>query len=312
VQGFGGNQDIHSLQASVRRNFTKRFSFTGAYTWIKVMSLSGRSSIFDDRYRNWQATYPGGTPMWATFTYVYQAPNLSQILHFKPIKWVTDNWEVAGVTQLKSNTRTVYPTINFANTNATDQVTPNATGTSGEGARLMIVGDPNLPSDQVSFKGGYTTACKSNESPDKNPCSIIGANGTPGNSLFNNAAFAIPLPCSRTPQSNPRLGIGQNMSCFGNAGAGQLLTIPGTRVDNWDMTFTKRFPFKSEQRQLLFRAEIYNIFNHTQFLGASLGQSYDWKSYKADGTLTPTNGGTGRYTSAAAPRIMSLALRFQF
>ena len=42
------------------------------------------------------------------------------------------------------------------------------------------------------------------------------------------------------------------------------------------MTFTKRFPFKSEQRQLLFRAEMYNIFNHTQFLGASIGQSYNW------------------------------------
>jgi hypothetical protein len=137
-------------------------------------------------------------------------------------------------------------------------------------------------------------------------------NGTPGNALINNAAFMIPLPCSLTPQANPRLGIGQDMSCFGNAGAGQLLTIPGTRVNNWDMTFTKRFPFKSEQRQLLFRAEMYNIFNHTQFLGASLGQSYSWAPYKADGSLVPTNGGTGRYNNAAAPRIMSLALRFQF
>ena len=80
VQGFGANQDIHSLQASVRRNFTKRFSFTGAYTWIKVMSLQGgRSDIFEDKYRNWGPSYPGGTPMWAMFTYVYQAPNLSQI-----------------------------------------------------------------------------------------------------------------------------------------------------------------------------------------------------------------------------------------
>jgi hypothetical protein len=300
VQGFGANQDIHSLQASVRRNFTKRFSFTGAYTWIKVMSLQGgRSDIFEDKYRNWGPSYPGGTPMWAVFTYVYQAPNLSEIVGFKPLKWVTDNWELSGVTQLKSNIRTTYPTINFSNTNSTDLSLPNATGTTGEGARLILVGNPNLPSDQVSFKGGSTT-------------SNIGVNGTPGNALINNAAFQIPLPCSLTPQTNPRLGIGQDMSCFGNAGAGQLLTIPGTRVDNWDMTFTKRFPFRSEQRQLLFRAEMYNIFNHTQFLGASLGQSYSWAPYKADGSLVPTNGSTGRYNSAAAPRIISLALRFQF
>ena len=140
---------------------------------------------------------------------VYQAPNLSQIVGFKPLKWVTDNWELSGVTQIKSNIRTAYPTVNFSNTNSTDLSLPNATGTSGEGARLLLVGNPNLPSDQVSFKGGSTT-------------SNIGVNGTPGNALFNNAAFQIPLPCSLTPQANPRLGIGQDMSCFGNAGAGQL------------------------------------------------------------------------------------------
>jgi hypothetical protein len=102
------------------------------------------------------------------------------------------------------------------------------------------------------------------------------------------------------------------MSCFGNAGAGQLLVIPGTQVNNWDMTFTKRFHFKNEQRQLMFRAEMYNIFNHTQFLGAATGQSYSWAPYKATGDLVPTNGGTGRYNLAAAPRIMSMSLRFQF
>jgi len=306
IQGFGANQNIHSLQASVRRNFTKRFSFTGSYTWIKTMSLQGgRSPIFDDKYRNWGPSYPGGTPMWATFTYVYQAPNLSQVLHFKPIRWVTDNWEVSGVTQIKSNIRVAYPVLGtnsynpFANTNATSLALPNFTGTTGEGARMILVGDPNLPSDQVSFKGGATTQ-------------NIGVNGTPGNAIVNNAAFMMPLPCSYTPAANARNGIGMNMECFGNAGPGQLLVLPGTGINNWDMTFTKRFPFKSEARQLLFRAEMYNIFNHTQFLGANIGQSYDLNAYRTNGTLTPTNGNTGRYTSAAGPRIMSLALRFQF
>ncbi len=61
-----------------------------------------------------------------------------------------------------------------------------------------------------------------------------------------------------------------------------------------------------------FRAEIYNIFNHTQFLGANLGQSYDWRNYRDTGTLVPNNGSAGRYTSAVAPRIMSLAMRLEF
>ena len=111
--------------------------------------------------------------------------------------------------------------------------------------------------------------------------------------------------------ANPRLGIGENMSCFGNAGAGQLLTIPGTRVNNWDMTFTKRFPFKSEQRQLLFRAEMYNIFNHTQFTTANISPQYNWPLWQT-GVLQQTNANLGRYTGALAPRQMSMSLRLVF
>jgi hypothetical protein len=37
------------------------------------------------------------------------------------------------------------------------------------------------------------------------------------------------------------------------------------------MTFTKSFPLKNERRSLQFHAEVYNIFNHTQFSGWSIG-----------------------------------------
>ena len=57
---------------------------------------------------------------------------------------------------------------------------------------------------------------------------------------------------------------------------------------------------------------MYNIFNHMQFIGATIGQSCDWASNKATGALVPTNGSTGRYTTAVNPRLMSFALRFQF
>ncbi|MEP6714401.1 MAG: carboxypeptidase-like regulatory domain-containing protein [Terriglobia bacterium] len=309
-QCFCGSSDIHSLQATGRRNFSKRLSFSGSFTWLKIMSLQGgRSAIFTDKERNWGPSY-APTPMYGTFTYVYQVPSLSQKLGFKPLKWVTDDWELSGVTQIRGDTKVGYPTfsststtnnntLSFANTNNTTLVLPNFTGTSGEGPRVNVVGDPNLPSNQVSFKGGPTNV-------------NIGVNGTPGNALFNNAAFAAPPPCSLTPQSNPRLGIGENLACFGNAGIGSLLTIPGTRVNDWDMTFRKKFPIKGEKRFLEFRAEMYNIFNHTQFISAQTGQSYDWASYKATGALVPTNGSTGRYTNTVNPRLMSFALRFQF
>jgi hypothetical protein len=262
------------------------------------MSLSGRSNIFKDKDRNWGPSY-SPTPMYVTLTYVYQVPSLSEKLSFKPLKWVTDNWEWSGMAQIRQNIRQGYPGFSFANTNSTDRVTPNTTGTSGEGSRVMVIGDVNLPADQVSFKGGPNNV-------------NIGINGTPGNAILNNAAVIAPNPCSLTPQSNPRLGIGMDMSCFGNAGSGSLVTVPGTMVNNWDMTFRKKFPFKSETRVLEFRAEIYNIFNHTQFISINSGQSYDWTAYKNTGALVPTNGNTNRYTNTVQPRIMSFALRFTF
>jgi len=299
---FCGSSDYHSLQASVRRNFTKRLSYSLSYTWSKSMSLvGGRSSLFPDKYRNWGATY-APTPQNATITYVYQVPNLGQRLNFKPLGWVTDNWEWSGMTQLRSDIVTGIPNIGFANTNSTNLVTPMTTGTSLEGARMIVLGPLNLPSSQVSFVGGPTTG----------PNAHIGVNGTPGNAILNNANVMIPNPCSYTANANPRIGIGQSMACFGNAGAGSLVSIPNTRVNDWDMTFRKRFPIKSEKRELEFRAEMYNIFNHTQFLGAATGQSYDWNNWKTNGVLVPTNGSTGRYTSAVNPRLMSMALRFQF
>jgi hypothetical protein len=163
---------------------------------------------------------------------------------------------------------------------------------------MWIIGNPNLSKGQYGFVGGSTTT-------------NIGVNGTPGNAIFNNSAFMLPNPCSLTAQSKPQLGVGENMSCFGNAGPGSLLAIPGTHLNDWDMSFIKRFPIKSEKRMLEFRCETYNIFNHTSFLGAATGQTWDMANYR-NGVLVPTNGSTGRYTSAANPRLMSMALKFTF
>jgi hypothetical protein len=137
------------------------------------------------------------------------------------------------------------------------------------------------------------------------------ANGTPGNQILNEGVFVIPMPCSWTPGSTPQQGIGQSMSCYGNAGAGSLIPLPGTRTLNFDMTFGKAFPIKGERRQIVFRAEAYNIFNHTQFTAANIAPTYSWPLWQT-GVLQQTNASLGRYTSAANPRQMSLSLRFQF
>jgi hypothetical protein len=61
----------------------------------------------------------------------------------------------------------------------------------------------------------------------------------------------------------------------------------------------------------MFRAEMYNIFNHTQFTAANISPTYNWPAWQT-GVLIQTNANLGRYTSAANPRQMSLSLRLQF
>ena len=300
---LGENSAYNSLQITLRRNMTKHLSYGLAYTLSKNMNTGGGyptsvSPYFSDKFRNYGPTY-SPSPQVLAANYVYEVPNMGQKLNFKPLGWVTDHWVISGITQVRSNLLSGVPGISFTNTTATN---PQMNWTGGaEGARMVVTGDPHLPAGQESFAGNTTLV----QAPGAN------ANGTPGNQLMNESVFVIPYPCSLTPGATPQQGIGESMSCYGNAGAGSLISIPHTHLFNWDMTFSKSFPLKSERRVIMFRAEMYNIFNHTQFSGYSISPSYSWPVWQ-NGVLQQTNSGLGRYTGTQNPRQMSMSLRFQF
>jgi hypothetical protein len=303
---FAGNSNYNALQVSLRRNFTRRLSYGLAYTWSKTMSAYAtgtptRSPYFTDD-RNYGPSY-SPTPHVLVVNYVYDLPNPGKALNFRPLGWVTDHWTISGITQWRSDVRVAAPGISFSGTTATNpQMNWTGSYASGtEAPRMMIVGSPSLPNGQASFAGATPLV----QAPGAN------VNGTPGNQLLNEAAFVIPMPCSWTPGPTPQQGIGQSLSCFGNAGAGSIIPIPGSRTFNSDVTFTKAIPLKGERRQLMFRAEMYNIFNHTQFTNWNIAPQYSWPLWQ-QGILQQTNSNLGRYTAAANPRQMSLSLRVQF
>jgi hypothetical protein len=304
----GGTSDYHSLQVQVRRNFTKSLSYQLSYTFNKTMAGADRNGVapFTDKFRSWGPSY-NPTPHVVAFNYVYQVPKVAEKLGFKPLHWVTDDWSISGITQWRSDLMYGYPGPGFTNTNGTNLNIPNWTGTSYEGANNIVVGNPELVSSQVSWndlRSGATAA---------NLNAATGTpNGRPGDAILNMSSMMRPFPCSATPNANNRIGVGENFECFGNAGPGSLVHIPNTHIDNWDMTFIKRFPLKSEKRTLEFRAEMYNIFNHTQFTGANTGYNYDWKTWRDTGVLVPQTGNVGQYTGTVEPRVMSMNVRFTF
>jgi hypothetical protein len=93
---------------------------------------------------------------------------------------------------------------------------------------------------------------------------------------FNTAAFAVPAA-----------------GYFGSAAPG---SIPGPGTVNFDMALYKDFRIK-ERHTIQFRAELFNIFNHTNFSGVQT-------------TFGASN--FGDVTSARDPRIVEFALRYQF
>jgi hypothetical protein len=111
--------------------------------------------------------------------------------------------------------------------------------------------------------------------PDVNPGASTFGPKTVGQ-WFNKAAYFQPPP-----------------GYFGDAGS---YSVHGPGTINFDMAFYKDFHIK-ERHTFEFRAELFNIFNHTNFaaLSTSLGAS-----------------NFGAVTSARDPRIAEFALRYQF
>jgi hypothetical protein len=107
----------------------------------------------------------------------------------------------------------------------------------------------------------------------------INHNPRNGNSYFNTALFSLPA--------------------LGSPGNSQRRFIYGPGAENYDMALSKRFML-SENTNVLFRVEAFNVFNHTQFFGP----------LSVDGTIGSSS--FGDVVSAAAPRILQAALKFTF
>jgi hypothetical protein len=106
-----------------------------------------------------------------------------------------------------------------------------------------------------------------------------------GDRWFNTSAFARP------PE--------------GDAGNAPKDVFRGPGLNNWDIALAKNFPIRSESRFLQFRWDMYNAFNHTQFMSIDNNARFDPAGIQVNGQF-------GQAVAARPPRIIQLTLRFQF
>jgi|HubBroStandDraft_6_1064221.scaffolds.fasta_scaffold02672_5 hypothetical protein len=133
--------------------------------------------------------------------------------------------------------------------------------------------------------------------------------GTLGNGVNNYLLdtpeyHGAPLDINTNPR-NGRPEFNNTPAAFTAEAPGQLGNVPrrffyGPGIDNFDMTLTKTLRV-TESKSMEFRLEAFNAFNHAQFYGPAAvnGEVNDTQSF-------------GQVVSAAAPRLVQIAVKFAF
>ena len=136
------------------------------------------------------------------------------------------------------------------------------------------------------------------------PVFIIASNNSSGVNLTNNGNnFSRPNQTCAAQSGHPTREQWFNISCFEDAPAGELGNASrapayGPGFVNTDFSVIKHFPIR-ESMGIDFRAEIFNLFNHTQF--GLPGNDAD--SATNFGVITST---------VNNPRLVQFALKFNF
>jgi hypothetical protein len=154
----------------------------------------------------------------------------------------------------------------------------------------------STPVDILSGVNTYGTSGNVNPRPDLVAGVPIYVNGPDSTQWLNPAAFALP-------------GVGQ----IGSLGKG---SIRGKPISNVDFSVAKNWRFK-ERYGFQFRAEMFNTFNHTNFVGFNNNLQFDGVQILSGGAPNPNfghanNGSFGTLTNAQAPREIQFGLKFTF
>lgn len=98
---------------------------------------------------------------------------------------------------------------------------------------------------------------------------------------------------------------------LGQEGTSNRRFFHGPGINNWDFALLKNTQL-SERVNLQFRAELFNIFNHAQFMTPSGLLSFSCPLITSTSGCTQTVSSAGQITGAQAPRIGQLSLKLNF
>ena len=290
-----GYSNYNALEAQFQKRFSGGLETLLAFTWEKCLAdtngdfnaENGSEGAPNQYYFSPRLAYGAcafDIPKVFTATAVYELPfgHGKKWLSHGFLSRLAGNWETNFAFLARSG-EAYNPSWGGASNVCTSTVTTNCVPASIAGVAPLSTDPANL-----SNAGGSITGYS-------RPSLLTGCNLTANQSIsqwYNPACFVSP--------SSLQVGPGYGL---GNAPIGNLRSM---RWINMDFVLAKNIPI-SEKKQLQFRAEAFNVFNHMVLgiPGTSIAPSF--------------SGGTISYGSAGVissirntPRDLQLALKFMF
>ncbi|MET0625985.1 MAG: carboxypeptidase regulatory-like domain-containing protein [Pyrinomonadaceae bacterium] len=256
-----GFSTYHAGQLDVRRRFANNLSLTASYTWSKLIDNGSEVFAVGAINQQQQATRPSvlgfdnrlerGVSLFdrthrAVFTYVYRLPFYENQRGF--LGRVLGGWEVSGVTTFETGVPVTVANGADADGIAGNFDRPDVNPDGVPGTRAI----PSLTAASASNPAVAAT----------NVCGITSV----GTLYYTNAPSGAGDCIGLTPGDAFYIGLLANSGRTGNLGRNTLRT-PGTNL--FDMNFTKRTRI-GENTRLEFRTEVFNIFNHPNYLQGSV------------------------------------------
>jgi hypothetical protein len=254
----GGNADYNSLQASLQKRVGAGLTAFVNYTWSKAID-----------------NFPFGASATAV------VPGSAYVLpiyepNYKRLDTGPSDYDHRNVVSISY----VWSLPKFKGGNAAARYAVNGWQTNGifffrSGDPLTVTGAGNSGTNLGRERGVW--------------------NGQ--NAYGGTACAAVTTPCKSylNPtnfSANPSFKTNLPLS-YGNIVKGSFV---GPQFADWDVSIMRHFPIH-EAVQVEFRAEYFNVLNHTNF---------------GDPTASVTNGAFGRVTAANDPRIGQLSLKLLF
>jgi hypothetical protein len=295
---YQGVSYYNALELQLVRRMSHGFQMQSTFTWAKSMDTSSATlagdafgnsisslNYFDLRLTRGLSDFNVGRTLVVNGT--WEVPTAKSFTG--PARWATDGWQLGLILTVSDGvpfTPTWGTGSDPANTLSGDDFAfPNRLG--GSGCRSLV--NPGNPNNYIK-----TQCFAVPTAPDQN---FWNANCDP-------APVSLGATIASTPNLNP-------LACFNLRGNSGRNTLIGPGITNLDFSVFKNNRIKriSENFNVQFRMEIFNILNHANFAPPQVG---DGNTDIFDGTGTPSSLAGVLVRTTIPERQVQFAVKFIF